>query len=71
MAEFTYNREQLTVIVLRVPTAVWNRWEYRHKHYGKAIHVLREHCVDIMASRGLAQEYQDVPDPFFVEGESG
>jgi len=64
MADFILDRDDLTVIVLRVPRRLWDRWEYRHQHYGKAIHALRESCVEIMAARSL-DHYRDAGDPFY------
>lgn len=64
MSEFIYEREQLTVIVLRVPRRIWDGWEYRHRDFGRAIHVLREHCIEVMGAR-RPPPYEDVPDPFF------
>jgi hypothetical protein len=70
MAEFIYNRDDTTVIVLRVPRRLWDRWEYRHQHFGKAVHALRESCIDVMAAGAASRAWQDAPDPFFTEGES-
>jgi hypothetical protein len=66
MAEFLFDRDDVTVITLRVPKRLWDSWEYRHKHFGQAIHALREHCVEVMAHRLLVQgSWKDLPDPFF------
>lgn len=65
VSEFVYDREDVTVIVLRVPRAVWDRWEFRHGHYGKAIHALRESCVEIMAAKAISTFDRDHGDPFF------
>lgn len=69
VADFSYERDELTVVVLRVPRILWDRWEYRHKHYGKAIHALRQHCIEVMAIKGLrsSEEWVDRGDPFFRE----
>jgi hypothetical protein len=64
MSDFVYDRDQLTVITLRVPRRVWDHWEYRHRDFGKAIHALRENCIEIMGARTPAP-YRDVPDPFY------
>lgn len=65
MAEFIYDRESMTVVVLRVPKSVWDRWEYKHQHYGKAIHALRESCIEIMAAKVVGDYRADQVDPFF------
>jgi hypothetical protein len=65
VADFLYDREDLTVIVLRVPRLVWDRWEFRHGHYGKAIHALRESCVELMAAKYVSHYDRDQGDPFF------
>lgn len=69
MAEYVYKRENsdFAVVVLRVPKALWDRWEYRHRHFGKAVHSLRESCIEIMAQGSMSQPYSDVPDPFYRE----
>lgn len=69
MAEFIYNRDDTTVIVLRVPKELWRTWEWRHAHFGRAVHALRESCIDIMAARSASPAYVDMPDPFHREGE--
>jgi len=65
MSNFTYERQELTVIVLRVPTRLWDRFEYRHQHYGRAISFLRQHCIEVMGERSSSSIYMDAPDPFF------
>jgi len=70
MSDFTVERPQLVAITLRVPVSVWNAWEFRHGHYGKAIHALRENCVEIMGARGAAP-YVDRPDPFHRDFDPG
>jgi hypothetical protein len=67
VAEFVYQREGAdhVVVVLRVPKVVWDRWEFRHKHFGKAIHALRESCVEIMSTKHLSHYDRDQADPFF------
>lgn len=67
MAEFVYDRDDTTVVVLRVPRRLWDRWEYRHQHYGKAIHALRESAVEIMAAGTLRRHDPDRPDPFYAD----
>lgn len=64
MAEFIYTRENVAVVVLRVPQSVWDRWEYRHKHYGKAIHALRESAIEIMTAGSVGYYSPDQVDPF-------
>jgi len=67
MAEFVYHREgaDYVVVVLRVPKSLWDRWEFRHKHFGKAIHALRESCIQILAEKHASHYEQDQLDPFF------
>lgn len=55
----------MAVIVLRVPRRLWDQWEYRHQHFGKAVHALRESAIEIMGARTPAP-YRDVQDPFYV-----
>lgn len=66
MADFVYDRGSLTVVTLRLPRGLWDRWEYRHQDFGKAIFALRENCIEIMGAR-TPPAYRDVPDPFFRE----
>lgn len=65
MAEFIYERDATTVIVLRVPRRLWDQWEFRHGHYGKAIHAARESLVELMAAKQVSQYGTDQGDPFF------
>jgi len=66
VAEFVYDRDDLTVVVLRLPRHLWDAWEYRHGHYGKAIHALRESVMETMAHRMLVKgNWSDLPDPFY------
>lgn len=67
MAEFIYDRDATTVIVLRVPRRLWDQWEFRHGHYGKAIHALRESAIELMAAKSLNQYGSDHVDPFYRE----
>ena len=39
MSDFTVERHHMVAITLRVPAAIWNAWEYRRQHYGKAISI--------------------------------
>jgi len=57
--------DDTVVISFRVPRRLWDRWEYRHQHFGKAIHALRESAIDIMAAGVLRTHNPDAPDPFF------
>lgn len=66
MAEFIADRGDSVLIAMRVPRDLWNRYEYRHKHYGKAIHSLRGVVCDILAAHSAAApEYVDKGDPFY------
>lgn len=69
VAEFIYDRDQLTIIVLRVPRDLWQRWEFRHRDFGVAIHALREHCIEVMSVKVLTSsaDWQDKGDPFYRE----
>jgi hypothetical protein len=64
MSDFIVERPRLVAITIRVPCSIWNDWEYRHRDFGKAIHALRENCIEIMGAR-TPPPYKDVPDPFF------
>lgn len=63
---WVYEKEssQDVFVTLRVPKDLWDQWEYRHKHFGAAIHRLRLTVVDLLASRCLTQR-EDRPDPFY------
>lgn len=68
MADFIYQREgapESVFIVLRVPRLLWDRWEYRHKHFGAALFALRSTVVELMAIRGLREDLTDRGDPFW------
>jgi hypothetical protein len=67
VAEFVYEREgdQYVMVVLRVPKRLWDRYEYRHGHFGKAIYNLRETMTEWMAGHVSTRHYDDTPDPFF------
>lgn len=68
MADYIFDREVTTLIVIRVPKRLWDRWEYRHKHYGKAIHAIRESVIQIMAA-GVVKSWSshtDNGDPFYT-----
>ena len=68
MSEFIVERPRVVAITLRVPAQIWHDWEYRHRDFGKAIHALRENCIDIMGAK-VPPSYRDVPDPFYREYE--
>jgi len=70
MADFIFERDDYTVIVLRVPRKLWDRWEYRHTHYGNAIHALRETVIQVLAQGSIHSHDPDRPDPFYTEGQS-
>lgn len=63
---WVYEREgsRDVFVTLRLPKDLWDRWEYRHKHFGAAIYQLRLTVVDLLASRSLLQR-DDRPDPFY------
>jgi len=65
MAEFIFERGDTVVIVLRVPRSLWDRWEYRHTHFGRAIHALRESAIEIMGAGASRAADVDRGDPFF------
>lgn len=67
MAEFVYDRHGTKVIVLRVPKRLWDQWESRHNHFGRAVHALRESCIDIMAARHSSGPEPLAPDPFWKD----
>lgn len=69
MAEWVYSRdgERVVYITLRVPRSLWDQWEYRHAHFGKAIYALRESCIDIMAAQSARLHGPIQPDPFFKD----
>lgn len=66
MADFIADRGDSVLIAMRVPRDLWNRYEYRHKHYGKAIATLRNVVTDILATHSLTPSlYVDKGDPFY------
>jgi hypothetical protein len=65
MADFTYERGGTVLICLRVPRDLWDRWEYRHQHFGQAIHVLRDSVVQTLAINVARRDWLDQPDPFY------
>lgn len=67
MSDLIYNRESTTVIVLRVPKRLWDQWESKHPHFGKAVYALRESCIDIMAARHSSGPEPLAPDPFWKD----
>jgi hypothetical protein len=66
MVEHVYHRvgAHYVVVQLRVPRLLWDRWEFRHRHFGKALHALRETCIEVMAAGPVRDSYIDAPDPF-------
>lgn len=67
MADFYFDRDDTTVITLRVPRRLWDRYESQHKHFGQAIHRVREAVIDAMAARTMRGSYRDTGDPFWNE----
>lgn len=67
MADFVYDRDEMTVITLRVPRRLWMKWEFRHGHYGKAIHAARESLIDVISAKMLRTSYNDQGDPFYAD----
>lgn len=67
MSEFIYDRDDTTVIVLRVPRRLWDRYESSHKHFGEAIYAVRENVVAIISNRVANRSYRDTGDPFWTE----
>lgn len=66
MADFIGDRGDSVLIAMRIPRDLWNRYEYRHKHYGKAIHTLKEAVCDLLAAHSLSpSHYVDKGDPFY------
>lgn len=65
MADFIFDRDQTTVVVLRLPKGLWDRWESRHQHYGKAIHALRETVTETLAVHSARGSFRDGGDPFW------
>lgn len=65
VADFVFERDDTTVIVLRVPRRLWDRWESRHQHYGKAIYSLRESVLEVLAVKSLRPSSEDQGDPFW------
>lgn len=66
MTEFTIERHETVTVCLKLPRRIWDSWEYRHQHYGKAVHAARESLVELMAHRALAASpYEDKGDPFY------
>jgi len=65
MAEFIFDRDELTVIVIRIPRRLWDKWEGQHAHFGLAIQSVREGVIDLIAARVMHSQWEDKPDPFF------
>lgn len=57
MAEFIFDRGELTVVVLRIPRRLWDRWEYQHRDFGQAVHAARESLIEIIAGRVARGSY--------------
>lgn len=72
MSEGIYHRvgtAELTTVYLRIPTVLWDRYEARHRHFGEAIHSLRETVTQLLAYGALSydqSEYVDRGDPFYT-----
>jgi len=69
-------KPQLTTVRLRIPTVLWDRFEARHRHFGAAIHDIRETVTQLLAYGALSyqqSEYLDRGDPFYTveEHEAG
>lgn len=68
MAEFIYTRDDqpdVVRIVITVPRRLWDRWESRHQHFGKAIHSLRHSVIEVLAVHALHGTSTDKGDPFW------
>jgi len=68
MADFYFHRGDTTVIVLHVPKGVWDRFEAKHKHFGEAIHNVRNFVTDYLVASAHAWDPKH-PDPFWQEPE--
>ena len=68
MADFIADRADSVLIAVRVPKHLWDHFEYRHPHFGVAIHDLRETVVALLAAHCLSRpRWEDKGDPFFVD----
>lgn len=66
MADFIAERGDTVLIAVRVPKHLWDTFEYRHVHYGKAIANIRDTLTDLLAAHCLTRvRYEDKGDPFF------
>jgi len=65
MADFIFERDQMTVIVIRIPRRLWDRFEANHAHFGLAIQSVREGVVDLLAARVMHTGWVDQGDPFW------
>lgn len=70
MADYIGDREDGTVLIaMRVPKSLWDRYEYRHKHFGKAIFNLKLVLTDLLAAHVItSSSYEDKGDPFYRDG---
>ena len=63
-------RPQYTTVYLKIPTPLWNRFEARHRHFGAAIHDLRETVTQLLAFGAISYQrestYEDRGDPFYT-----
>lgn len=67
MADFVADRGDTVLIAVRVPRDLWDRYEYRHRHFGKAISQLKLVIIDLLAAHSLSSvSYEDKGDPFYV-----
>lgn len=69
MADFIATRGDDTVLIaVRVPKHLWDHFEYRHKHFGVAIHQIRETMVDLLSAYCISRwSFEDKADPFFAD----
>jgi len=67
MADYLADRDDGTILIaVRVPRDLWDRYEYRHKHFGKAIHHLKLVIIDVLAARTVSLwDSEDKGDPFY------
>ena len=73
VADFIADRGDTVLIALRVPKDLWDRYEYKHQHYGKAISQLKYVVCDLLAAHSIStlmsQPYVDRGDPFYRDHE--
>jgi len=67
MADFIADRGDDTVLIaVRIPKQLWDTFEYRHPHYGKAIFAIRETVTELLAAHCIHRvPYEDKGDPFY------